>query len=391
MATQSVLYQLNQWDSWGAWLLPGDLSDSRLLHSGPSDRIFVYPSHLGDGYRQQIPLRDDLTLVILDYTLTQNVVIDAPDSGDRLKFEFQLDSGYNFILPDLGLQNLGVSPARRRSFEVEIIVNCPSLVTYLNAYVENLSPQLQHLIKRILQSSYPHSGRCSLSTTIGILKRMFDGALTQSGSGPITFYSPMSKLTSDRTAAIASTPSSTFHHLMTEDLYTEAIEFNYVNRSTLTAAMEHAIGQILTCPYQGATRRTYLERKALELVCLRLNTMAQPRLSAPDRDSISQAASILRNQYVHPPTMDVLARQVYTNRLKLYQGFHQVYGTTPFGYLRDCRIWQAHRLLMTTDLSIGTIAAAVGYTNRNRFAKAFRQKIGINPKAFQMHLWKCAG
>ena len=268
MATQSVLYQLNQWDNWGAWLLPGDPSDSRLLHSDPSDRIFVYPSHLGYGYRQQIPLRDDLTLVILDYTLTQNVVIDAPDSDDRLKFEFQLDSGYNFILPGIGVQNLGVSPAHRRSFEVEIIVNCPSLVTYLNEYVERLAPPLQHLIKRILQASYRHSGGCSLSTTIGILKRLFDGALTQSGSETITFPSPMSKHTFDRKAAIASTPLSTFHHLVTDALYTEAIELNYVNRSTVTAAMQHAIGQILTCPYQGATRRTYLERKALELVCL---------------------------------------------------------------------------------------------------------------------------
>ena len=43
--------------------------------------------------------------------------------------------------------------------------------------------------------------------------------------------------------------------------------------------------------------------------------MTQPRLSDPDRDSISQAAFILRNQYVHPPMMDGLAWQIYTNRL----------------------------------------------------------------------------
>ncbi|MEL6332487.1 MAG: helix-turn-helix transcriptional regulator, partial [Cyanobacteria bacterium J06626_26] len=84
------------------------------------------------------------------------------------------------------------------------------------------------------------------------------------------------------------------------------------------------------------------------------------------------------------------ARKVGTNRLKLNQGFHQVYGTTPFRYLRACRLTQARRLLTTSDLPVESVAAAVGYSSRNHFAKAFRQQVGLNPKTFQMQAWQCA-
>ncbi|MEO0827336.1 MAG: helix-turn-helix transcriptional regulator, partial [Cyanobacteria bacterium J06642_9] len=77
-------------------------------------------------------------------------------------------------------------------------------------------------------------------------------------------------------------------------------------------------------------------------------------------------------------------------RRKLNEGFHQVYGTTPFGYLRNCRLNQAKWLLMTSECPVEEIASVVGYTSRSRFATAFRQQLGINPKAFQIQAWQCA-
>ena len=155
--------------------------------------------------------------------------------------------------------------------------------------------------------------------------------------------------------------------------------------------MEQVIGQILSCPYQGTTRRIYLEQKALQLVSLRLETMVQSRTTKIDFFCICRAADILRKHLVNPPTVEALARQVGTNRLYLNQGFAQVYGTTPYGYLRSCRLWYARRLLMTSDLSISHVATAVGYTCRSHFATAFRQLMGMNPKAFQMEAWQRAG
>ncbi|NEQ42345.1 MAG: helix-turn-helix transcriptional regulator [Leptolyngbya sp. SIOISBB] len=172
---------------------------------------------------------------------------------------------------------------------------------------------------------------------------------------------------------------------LSDKLYADLIALQYAQRQSITPATERVIGNILSCPYQGSTRRTYLTQQALALIALRFEAMESPDLNATDLATIHQAAAILRSQFVNPPSIETLARQVATNRLKLNQGFRAVYGTTPFGYLRDCRLWQAQRLLMMTELSINEVAMAVGYSCRSKFATAFRKYIGINPKAFQMH------
>ncbi|MEO1348538.1 MAG: AraC family transcriptional regulator [Cyanobacteria bacterium J06635_15] len=358
--------QLNHWDD---WLLPGSPSDSRLLHADVSDQILVCPSHLGQGYFQDIQLRDDLNLVIFDYTLNQDVVIDAPNASDCLEFAFHLaspEAGYSFFCPYFGLKHFGVKTARKRFFKVEVWCKRPVLVTYFQAFMERMRPQTLSIAERIVQSLCRYQNGRSISASAGLLNRILQRTI------------------------VAADSNSTFEQLLPNSLYSEAIALKYETRHPITPKMNQVIGQILSCPYQGATRRTYLEHKALKLIALRLEAMVQPRLSAADLHAIDQAASILRTQIFTPPAIETLARQVGTNRLKLNQGFHQVYDTTPFGYLRDCRLWQAQRLLMTSDQSIGKVSAAVGYTCRSKFATAFRQQMGINPKAFQMQVWQWA-
>ncbi|MCJ8283558.1 MAG: hypothetical protein MJK14_28190, partial [Rivularia sp. ALOHA_DT_140] len=51
------------------WLVPGNINDTRLFHSEASDYIRLCPPQFGQGYIQEIPLREDLVLIIIDYTL----------------------------------------------------------------------------------------------------------------------------------------------------------------------------------------------------------------------------------------------------------------------------------------------------------------------------------
>ncbi|MBE7385518.1 MAG: helix-turn-helix transcriptional regulator [Leptolyngbya sp. SIO1E4] len=162
-------------------------------------------------------------------------------------------------------------------------------------------------------------------------------------------------------------------------------------RRPITPDMHQVINQILNCPYSGRIRRSYLERKALELVALKLTVLDPSRsLSCPlnsgDLDGIYQAAKILTCHCQNPPSIEVLARQVGLNRLKLNQGFHRVYGTTPYRYLRNRRLELANHLLSTSELAVEEVAYRVGYTNRSRFATAFRQQFGLNPKTFQIQV-----
>ncbi|MEM6453347.1 MAG: AraC family transcriptional regulator [Cyanobacteria bacterium P01_D01_bin.105] len=312
--------------NWTDWLTPSCSGDSQLFHADVSDDVHICPSHLGQGYFQKIRLQDDLTLVILDYTLNQDLVIESADQSCDLELTFHLDgctAGYSFFCPASGSQRLGVIPANRRFFKVEVFCKQPAHIHYYHSFLERLSPQMYDIAEHLLQTLSRSQGRRTKPT--------------------------LAKAVEQLPKMLATTSDSLLRPEVVDLIYDDTIALQCAAREQITPGMNRIIGQILSCPYQGKTRRTYLERKVLELIALRFEAMLQRDLSDEDLAGIYQAGRILRQQLAHPPSVDALARLVSTNRFKLNQGFRQVYGTTPFGYVRDCRLQQAKRLLITSE------------------------------------------
>lgn len=168
---------------------------------------------------------------------------------------------------------------------------------------------------------------------------------------------------------------------------------SFYRQGTITPEMRVILYQILQCPYQGGIKQMYLEGKVLELTALQFAQFVEDdpacqhsaRLRLDEIDRLHHAREILTNQLNHPPSILSLARQVGLNDFKLKQGFHQIFGTTVFGYLRDYRLEQARLLLIEGQLSVQQVARAIGYTHSGYFAKAFKQKFGISPKAYQLN------
>jgi AraC-like DNA-binding protein len=179
-----------------------------------------------------------------------------------------------------------------------------------------------------------------------------------------------------------------------EPLIGDSNQLTYFCTGTTTIAMQSVLQHILNCPYEGLTKRMYLEGKVLELMALQFSQLLMAEkpsrsletrsLRSDEIDRIHHAQMLLGQNLDSPPSVLDLARQVGVNRRKLNEGFRQVLGTTPFGYVRDRRLEQAQQLLSDPDVSIEQVAARVGYANRGNFAAAFRKKFGINPKAFQL-------
>ena len=64
--------------------------------------------------------------------------------------------------------------------------------------------------------------------------------------------------------------------------------------------------------------------------------------------------------------------------------FHKKYGVSPGKYLRELRISQACRLLMTkSDHTLQEIAQMAGYSNNNYFGKVFKAEKGISPDKYR--------
>ncbi|MEM6403881.1 MAG: AraC family transcriptional regulator [Cyanobacteria bacterium P01_D01_bin.116] len=357
------------------WLVPGDTNDTRLFHSDTSDYVRVCRPQFGQGYYQVIPLREDLQLQIIDYTPNRDLLINNLDNGKCVEFEFQLagrDAGYSFFFPHSGVRGFGVDLAQKRIFKVEVLFKAPSFYRYCHQFIERLSPQLQQLLQEIIQSIYQYQvGKYVTSTAT--LEHI------------VNCTAPSKKLY--------------FEQIIPAPLYTQLARLESAIRNPITPTAGEVIEEILSCPYGGSTRRRYLERKALQLVTLHLNSLLTPQhnlqgfslLQSEDAIAIHQAEEILRTNLQNPPSIELLARLVLLNRFKINQGFLQLYNSTPFRYLRKCRMLKAKHLLMTSELSIEQIASTVGYTSRSRFATAFRQEFGLNPKIFQVQTLRQAG
>ena len=164
--------------------------------------------------------------------------------------------------------------------------------------------------------------------------------------------------------------------------------FNLEDR--ITPAMHTALEQIMCCPYEGATRRFFLESKVLELIAYKLDqmkparrgTMQRSALQKGDEERIRHAAELLVKNMQSPPCIDDLSRSIGMSRTKLIKSFPRVFGTSPYEYLRRMRLERAGKLLSKGEMNITETAYWVGYSSSSHFTKAFREYYGMLPSRY---------
>ncbi|MEM6503001.1 MAG: AraC family transcriptional regulator [Cyanobacteria bacterium P01_C01_bin.89] len=157
-----------------------------------------------------------------------------------------------------------------------------------------------------------------------------------------------------------------------------------------TVMMQTALHQILNCPFEGSTKKAYLESKVWELTALLIHQEQQRQdvnlkpnpLNPDDIERIHHAKEILIRQLDSPPSLLDLARQVNLNDCTLKRGFRQVFGETVFGYLHNYRMEKAHQLLLAGEVNVSEASRQVGFSNRSYFAAAFRKKYGVSPSQY---------
>jgi AraC-like DNA-binding protein len=154
-----------------------------------------------------------------------------------------------------------------------------------------------------------------------------------------------------------------------------------------SAVIQGIVRQILDCPYQGITKRMYLQAKILELVTLQVNSLltlsdsVRPNLTLKPKTvmQLHHAKAILRSNLEHPPSLLDLAQQVGVSDRTLRRGFQELFGTTVLGYVTNLRLEQAEQLLSEGNRTVCEVAHLVGYSQLGHFAAAFRRRFGISP------------
>ncbi len=81
-------------------------------------------------------------------------------------------------------------------------------------------------------------------------------------------------------------------------------------------------------------------------------------------------------------SIENLSKAMFVSRGTLYNKVLALTGETPVEYIRSQKLAKAMTLLEKSDLKISEIAYAVGFSNPNYFARAFRAKYNISPTEF---------
>ena len=150
--------------------------------------------------------------------------------------------------------------------------------------------------------------------------------------------------------------------------------------------IQHIVSELYDAPASG--QKGYYKLKTLELLCFLIFQCQQRKPVHPYycRKDSSRMEAIQRkmteNLRYHYCLSD-LAEEYGISLTTLKKRFFQVYGETPYQYLKRRRLEEAALLLQTTEMGIGQIAEAVGYQNPSKFSAAFAEYYGVPPREYK--------
>ena len=135
-------------------------------------------------------------------------------------------------------------------------------------------------------------------------------------------------------------------------------------------------------------RKGYLKVKLLELL-LFLSTLSPEDGQTPHgctAAQVSLAEQVKACLLAEPDrtlTLKSLSQQFNVSEAQIKSSFTGVYGMSPAAYTRSQRMHCAAALLRETDRTVLDIACQFGYDNASKFARAFRDVIGVSPREYR--------
>ena len=153
------------------------------------------------------------------------------------------------------------------------------------------------------------------------------------------------------------------------------------------ATVEHIFSELYKV--LATIRRGYIRVKVLELLLiltgLDLTEESEKRAYFPAAqiETIKQLHAFLVEHFSEHYTIDELSERFSISPTVMKKCFHGVYGDSIYAYMKQYRLHVAERMLRESDLSVGEIAAQIGYLNPNKFTSAFCAEYGVPPTTYR--------
>ncbi|MDR3060959.1 MAG: AraC family transcriptional regulator [Dysgonamonadaceae bacterium] len=153
-------------------------------------------------------------------------------------------------------------------------------------------------------------------------------------------------------------------------------------------SLQKIVNEIVSEPVDETFELFFLRIKAEELIC-RLLIELEKRdekhiyaLNSHDIQTIYKIKERILERLDTPPVIKELATCANMSPTKLQRLFKQIFGNTIFNYYQGFRIKEAARLLKEENMSVSEVGYRLGFTNLSHFSRVFQEHIGMKPKQY---------
>lgn len=174
------------------------------------------------------------------------------------------------------------------------------------------------------------------------------------------------------------------------DLYqSPADAFRSLDETADFPEMSRLLRELWRYQGQGLPATLYYDAKAAEALSLvferhrKLNERRAAPLPETDQAMLQSLSAYIGDHYAADLSIEMLAKIACMGTTKLKRCFKIYFDCTVADYIQRVRIDQAEHLLAYTDLPVGEVAKAVGYTAAGHFADLFRSAKGILPLEYR--------
>lgn len=147
--------------------------------------------------------------------------------------------------------------------------------------------------------------------------------------------------------------------------------------------------EIYNSPFNGVLNNLYLQSRVYEIIHDEfLNIINQDEknkkesriiLSQDDIEALHKAKALILENKRNFSLLE-LSKKVALNQTKLKYGFKQIFNTTPGTIMLEARMYEAKRLLETSEYNVTEIAQITGYKYVQNFSNAFIKFFGTSPR-----------
>ncbi|SFN78740.1 AraC-type DNA-binding protein [Chryseobacterium oleae] len=164
----------------------------------------------------------------------------------------------------------------------------------------------------------------------------------------------------------------------------------YLFEQLIYPSLQKVVDEIISESVGETFELFFMRIKAEEMICrllMELEKRNEKRIYALNSHDIEILYKI-RDQVLQnldiPPVIGKLSAEAGMSPTKLKRLFKQIFGDSIFSYYQGFRMKEAIVLLKEKKYSVSEVGYKLGFTNLSHFSKIFKEHMGMNPKQYAM-------